>query len=344
MTPRLLEDVWFQVLALLALVSGLFVAARWLPGGGPAGSAAAPSAPARPAPPGRGPWTVGKDGAFATVAAAVAAAGEGDTIVLQPGVYAESLELSKGVSLSGGGASRELVQLASAGARTLRVAGVRVRLRGVTIVNTAAEGVAVEVAEGSLVLEKSAVSAAGLGVLLRDSELEAADSALEGRLALSVEGRSSASLLRVKASASAAGIRVEGNQADLRLERTEVRGARGSAIEASRFAKVRLTEVALSGSGQEGVAVRSGAEVRIVRSTLAENGGCGISVDGGSISLERVRLLRQRCGVAFLGAGSLEAVDSEFKDLQLGALAIRPGKEKDVVVRGSGNLGLDLSR
>ena len=58
------------------------------------------------------------------------------------------------------------------------------------------------------------------------------------------------------------------------------------------------------------------------------------------IALERVSISRDRCGVEFLGPGTLEAWNSRFSNLPLGAVSIKPGLGDRVVIRHSGNIGL----
>lgn len=355
---RAVEDPWMQMLAILAVVSGTFTAMKYIPLRRPAAPEVAPTSSsqatpgsgagaqvANPATPRAGPWVVdargGPDVQFTTLGGAVAAAKDGDSIVVRPGVYNESVAIPKSVVVTGLGTSASQVQLTSQGARTVSVNAGRVFLKGLTVTNTSATGAALEVAGGSLVLEQVTASSAGDAVVVRDAELEASNATIEGRVGLLLLGRAKAGLTHATVSARAAGIRVEG-MGDARVENAQLKASQGSAVEASQFGKVRLTDVALSGSGGAAVTIRSGAEARILRSKISDNRGCGVSVDGASVFVERVRFSRQRCGVGFLGPGTLETVESEYSDLELGPLAIKPGREREVTVRGSGNVGLTI--
>lgn len=349
---RVAEDPWMQMLMILAVVSGVFTALKYGPEFRRPGQAAppAPVAPGTSAPVGgpaapaqrAGPWVVdargGPDVQFTTLGAAVAAARDGDSIVVRPGAYSESVSISKSLVLTGLGTSASQVQLTSQGGRTLSISAGRVFLKTLTVTNTGG-GAAVEVTGGSAVLEQVTAGASGEAALVRDAELEASNSTLEGRIGLAVLGRSRATLTRVTVSAREAGVRVDG-MGDVRIESAQLKASLGSAVDAGQFGKVRLTDSALSGSGGAAVLVKSGAEVRILRSKISENRGCGVSIDGASAFVERVRFTRQRCGVGFLGPGTLETLDSEYSELELGPLAIKPGREREVTVRGSGNIGL----
>ncbi|MBI4349735.1 MAG: right-handed parallel beta-helix repeat-containing protein [Elusimicrobia bacterium] len=347
------EDVWMQMLAILALVSGIFTAADYWPrlrgGAGPAPVAPPVTQPgpvAPTAPPVRGGMLVvdakGGEGVFATLAAAIEAAGDGDTVVIRPGVYNEAVTISRSVVLSGAGTKPGDVTLTSEALRTVAAGRGRVYLKLMTVANrsTAESAAAIEVSGGSLVIEQFAVAAARDGIRVRDGQIDASDGTLEAGRGAVLEGRSRASLLRVNVSGGTTGAAIEG-MGELRVESSDLR-AGGSAIEAGQFSKVRLSEVSITNCGGAGVAARSGAEVRISRSRLTDNKGCGVSVDGAGLILEHVRFERDRCGVGFLGAGSLESVNSEYSRLELGPLAIKPGRERDVVVKGSGNIGLDI--
>ncbi|MCX5788288.1 MAG: right-handed parallel beta-helix repeat-containing protein [Elusimicrobia bacterium] len=300
--PGYLEDVWMQVFALLAVASGLFVAADHFAARAPAApaplAAAAQAGAATPAAgaPLAGPLLVdprGAKGSLTTIAAAVQAAKEGDTIVLKPGVYNESVSVSKSLILSGSANTNDQVQWTSAESRTLTVAGGRVFLKGLTLTNTGgSEASAAEVLQGSLVLEQAKVQAAGMAVSVRDAALEATDVVLQGRTAVSILGRSRASLLRATVTGGWTGLWVEG-MSDVRVESSQLKGAQNSGVEAGRFAKVRMTEVSLAGSGQAAVQARGGADVRIERSRVSDNRGCGLSVENATATIERVRFERE---------------------------------------------------
>ncbi|MBI5244984.1 MAG: hypothetical protein HY922_15065 [Elusimicrobia bacterium] len=375
--PRVWEDVWFQVFSLIAIVSGVFTAHYYMRQGGllslpgllrpaPASPAPAPedeipfteapsASPAPATPPAAsaagpktpGRWIVdprmGAGADCASLTAALAGARDGDAITLRPGIYREGVHISKSVAITGGGSAPDQVQLTHAGPQTVAVYGAQVALKNLSLSNTGSRGYwVVTVMKAGLSLSDVGVRSDGQGVRVMDGTLEASGGELDARIALAVEGKSRATLIGAALSGTEAGVVAGGEGAAVRIEKSKLQECGGPAVEASRFAKVMLSEVFASRNSQAVVFVRSGAEVRVSRSTFTDNRDCGARIDGGVLVLESVALMRGRCGVAFIGAGSLDAKGSEFSALELGALAIRPGLEKEIVVRGSGNTGLRI--
>ncbi|MBI5201125.1 MAG: right-handed parallel beta-helix repeat-containing protein [Elusimicrobia bacterium] len=348
------EDVWMQMLALLAAVTGVFTAADlWpkliKPPAEPLAAVAAPAAPSpappRPRAPGEALIVNGTGGGpyYKTIAQALAAASEGSTILIQPGVYDQGVVIDRSITLVGGGTKPSDVTLTSSDAPvTLTLASGRVFIKNLVVSSPKDTEFAasLQIDGGSAVLEQVSIAASRAGVRVRSGQLDANDSFFEAGRGIVLEGRGRASLLRTSVTAGSTGIAILG-MGELRVESSELR-AGGSAIEAGQFAKVRLSEVSITGCGGAGIAARSGAELNISRSKITDNKGCGVSVDGASVVLDNVLFARERCGVGFLGAGSLESVRSEYSKLELGPLAIKPGRERDVVVKGSGNVGLDI--
>ena len=71
------------------------------------------------------------------------------------------------------------------------------------------------------------------------------------------------------------------------------------------------------------------------------NGECGAYIEeNGKLVLEKVTLTRNKCGVGFAGAGTLEARNNKFADNSLGAVAVSPLQGDKAVITGSGNSGL----
>ena len=87
--------------------------------------------------------------------------------------------------------------------------------------------------------------------------------------------------------------------------------------------------------------VASGAEVRVAKSQLTGNGECGAYIEeNGKLVLEKVTLTRNKCGVGFAGAGSLEVRGNKFADNSLGAIAVSPLQGDKAMITGAGNSGL----
>jgi len=87
--------------------------------------------------------------------------------------------------------------------------------------------------------------------------------------------------------------------------------------------------------------VASGAEVRVSNSKLTNNGECGGYIEeNGKLVLEQVTLTRNKCGVGFAGAGTLEARGNKFADNSMGAIAVSPLQGDKAIITGAGNTGL----
>ncbi|MBI5209597.1 MAG: right-handed parallel beta-helix repeat-containing protein [Elusimicrobia bacterium] len=369
------EDVWVQILALLAIVAGVLsghffygrslrpvhdpgwtVAADPMPAAPsqpPAGvvpaSAPAPTPPQAPAsrPRTAGHWIVDAkmpaDADCATLAQAVMESREGDSITLRPGTYKEGVVINKSLTIAGAGVSPDQVTLSHSGARTVGVSAGRVTLENLSLGNSGGSYV-VEVAKAQATFKNVRLRAATQGVRVVDADLDVADSELDAKVALSVEGMSRVSLLHATLTGEQAAVSVSGGRADVSVEGSRIQDSRGVGLEAGRFARVRMKEVSLTGNFGAAVSVRSGADVTISRSKITDNRDCGVRVDGAFVTLEAVQVSRNRCGVGFVGLGTLNARNSEFSELELGAVAIKPGLEKTVIIKGSGNIGLEIPK
>jgi hypothetical protein len=83
--------------------------------------------------------------------------------------------------------------------------------------------------------------------------------------------------------------------------------------------------------------------VRLSQVKIVDNRESGVRIDGGGkVFLEQVQVSRNRCGVGFTGLGTLESRNSQFSELALGAVAVKPGLEQSIIIRGSGNVGLKV--
>jgi len=125
-------------------------------------------APARTLSPAGG-WIVSADGAghFSTIAAAVAAAADGDTILVRPGLYAEALSLEgRTLALFGAGAESTVVSYGTAGqdVPVLRIRGGEVVLRDLRLTQEfIACGVGLRCGAGAIVrLERCALLWCGI--------------------------------------------------------------------------------------------------------------------------------------------------------------------------------------
>lgn len=373
----LMEDVWLQVFMLLLIVSGIFSlhymlnprpAAPALTAAlpvqaalpkvetqpaaeapaAPAEAAPAPEAaaekPAEPKTPGR--WVVGKEGGSGvncvSLGDAVARAADGDSIVIQPGSYEVSVLASKSLTISGAGISPEEVELTNALGPTFAVSGGRMVMQNLTIANTSdVDYWALSLSRGTLVLRNVNVKSSGKGVKVQGGDLEASDCEFEAGAGLSVSGKSKVKLTGVSITGRVVGITAQDSLADLQLDDSHITGGGGAGLRVSDGAWARISGTTVSGNRYAGLMVASGAEVRVSKSQLTGNGECGAYIEeNGKLVLEKVTLTRNKCGVGFAGAGTLEVRGNKFADNSMGAIAVSPLQGDKAMITGGGNSGL----
>lgn len=349
------RDIWVQFFALLFIISGVFSIHYLFRGRATYGPALKPQS-------GR---VMGKASTFSktpkrwvvapvkrasvdytTLAAAVAAAGEGDSIFLRPGAYDECVHVSRSVTISGDGDSPAEVTLSCAKAETLLITGGSVVLENLSVLNTWPGNYwAVDLADANLTMRRVKLKSSSSGLRVQDGEATVSDSELEGRRALFVTGRSKVRVSRSKLAGEEAGISADGGEVNLRVEGCRLQNGRGTGLAAGRFASVAVNDTTISDNTLAAVSVYTGARVKISNSRITDNQECGVILDeGGSVELEHVTVSRNKCGVGFSGAGSLLANNSVFTDLEMGAVAIKKGCENIAKVRGSGNKGLTIPK
>jgi len=345
--PSMLEDVWIQVLLIFTIIAGLFCVNFFIDllvvrsGGEPARRASTQGSGSSS---GRqrivdAAASPGSD--FSDLASAIASASDGDVLSLKPGTYRAGVAISKSITLTGAGGSPDDVVLSGAGSRALAVAGGRVSIGHLTI-SQSGSGDAVAVGGGSLSLMDARVKSSGDGLRVVDADLEIGDSRIEARTGVLAEGKSRARILRSRIDAESAAVNASGLGTELRLERAELRGRVGPTIDAGRFAKLVIQESSLSHGGVAAIRATSGAEVTVSASTLSDIQGCAVVIDRGIVFLDGDQIRRVECGIAFHAPGSLRVVDSRFSDLAGPGLRMKREFEKDVILSGSGNTGIDL--
>lgn len=346
----LLEDAWGQVLALLTLVTGIFSVHYFYVGGVPTAirysSGSAIGSSVRPK--NSDYWVVDARGGsrvdFTTLHDAAAAASDGDVIELAPGTYREDVRVTKAVKIRGDGRSPQDVTITYEGLQTVSVSA-RVSLENLSVVNAGmTEDRAIEADRAELNLVKVRVKSNGQAIHARDSEVEASESELAARIGLFLEGRSRARLTSVLLNTDDAAVDVSGEGAYVELERSNLHDGRGTVIRASRSSRVRLSDMQIVANAQPAVIANTNADIRIARTDFLNGRECAIQADDAVVTIDDSRFVHGRCGIAFVGPGTLEVDRSQFVGLQLGALAVRPGLEDAVNIRGSGNTGLNIPR
>jgi len=376
---RIRDDAWIQVLGFLALASGLFSAhylRAWprppaaavpsaaeaaiaplvpvVPEAAPAPAPVLPAAPAPDAPKKlvarrAGHWVVdaamGPGADTAKIAEAVANAADLDVILVKPGDYREGLKIAASVTIVGDSGAPGDTRLSFAGSETIVVAGGSVIMKNMTLSNDGKSGEwVIALNRGRLSLKDVALRSSSQGIRVSDGDLDVADSTLEASTALFVEGKSRVTMTGVTATGGEATIRADGPDVQLTIRHATVRNSRDTAVAAANSAHVFLSEIRFHDDA-DAIVAQSGAEVKVSHAKIEKNHGCAVTIGGGAtVILEQTRSAKNRCGVSFTGPGTLDVTDSEFEDLELGALMIKPGISGEVIVRGARNTGIKIPR
>ena len=276
-------------------------------------------------------------------------------------------KLATVLSISKAEASLERVHVRAAGQ------GVRVSRGGFAASRCVlASRIALIAEDRSLVaVEDCAISGTDIGALVKGDAIEArflrcrfTDSErglnVEGRSRLEVEDSVFSALLghggglfafagahvRVKASrfllarSSRAGIYVE--DAVLEGDNVRIQDSVRSGVVATKEASVTLDRSQIINNAWAGVAADKRSRVTLRRTTLTGNSDCALQANHASLTLDRVTAERNRCGVGFFGAGTLEVNHSRFAVNALGSLAVTPGFENRITMRGADNEGFSV--
>lgn len=279
---------------------------------------------------------------FTKLSEAITSASDGDTITLRPGKYETSVLTSKSLTITGGGSSPEDVELTYSVNPTFALDGGHMVMENLTIANTSqVDYWAVSVTRASLVLRNVNLKSTVKGLKVQDGDLDASDCDIDSTAGISVSGKSTVKLNGVSVTGRVIGISVEDSATDVQLDGSHISGGGGAGLRASNGAWVKINSTTISNNRYAGIMVGSGAEVRVAKSQITGNGECGAYVEeNGKLVMEKVTLTRNKCGVGFAGAGSLEARNNKFADNSMGAIAVSPLEGDKALITGSGNAGL----
>jgi parallel beta-helix repeat protein len=232
---------------------------------------------------------------YRTISDALAQAPTGARIVIQPGVYRESVVLQKKVEIVGSGSASEVV-IESPDGNALMMRSDMVRVRNLTLRSAAGQNMrqryAVNAAQGQLILEEC--------VLFSDSLAAAAVTGMGTTLELrhcKVQGGPSAGVLALeKGEAVLSDCDVTGcGQSGVEGRRGGTLTMRHCVITASVQAaalvhdhgKASFEDCTFADSGQAGVEVRSEAAVTLRRCKVTKNRGAGVRAhEHGKVTLE----------------------------------------------------------
>ncbi|MFI6133946.1 right-handed parallel beta-helix repeat-containing protein [Micromonospora sp. NPDC051141] len=227
-------------------------------------------------------------GGLPRIADALAVAGPGTTIVLQPGIYHEELRIVGDVTLAAEDGPGT-VTLQAPDAVALFVGAGRVELRGITVVGGGDRFPAVQVTGGSLRMSDCELTADGLVALhAGDSRLDLHNCVVRNAagagllLESGMTGTVRASTVR---DVGGAGV-VISSGADPELVDCTLTETAGPAVLSARAGRGSLTDCVVSAVAGPAVAVESGGAVRLLRTTIRDSGGPALVATGGRPTLE----------------------------------------------------------
>ena len=231
-------------------------------------------------------------GVLPRIADAIAVAGPGATIVVQPGVYREELRLTGDVSLVAED-GRGTVTIAAPGAVAVFSSGGTVRLRGFKIVGGSDRFPAVQMGSGTLQLAECDVRADGVVAI----------HATTGRIDMNdciVENPAGAGLLLEKLATGtvarcairaigAAGVVIAGG-ADPELRGCTITDVKGPGILSTRDGRGSVIECEITAVDGPAVAIEEGGSVQVLGTVIRDTPGPGIVATGGRPTVEECEL------------------------------------------------------
>ncbi|MFI2710477.1 AAA family ATPase [Micromonospora sp. NPDC018662] len=227
-------------------------------------------------------------GGLPRIADALAVAGPGTTIVLQPGTYHEELRIIGDVTLAAEDGPGT-VTLQAPEAVALFVGAGRVELRGITVVGGGDRFPAVQVTGGSLRMSDCELRADGLVALhAGDSRLDL-DTCVVGNAAgagLLLEGGMTGTIRATTVRDVGGAAMVISSGADPEFVDCTVTGAAGPGVLSTRAGRGSLVDCVVSAVAGPAVAVESGGAVRLLRTTIRDAGGPAVVATGGRPTLE----------------------------------------------------------
>ncbi|MFI0469569.1 right-handed parallel beta-helix repeat-containing protein [Saccharopolyspora sp. 5N102] len=222
---------------------------------------------------------------FRTIGDAVAAASSGDVISIQPGTYAESVELSQDVTLSAAGAPGG-VRIESSGDPAIVMAAESAVLSGITIVHSGSQTSAIDVPSGRLRLEECRVEASSAAALYVHGQAEASANGTEfsnpaGAGVIAVDGAEGrfggCKFSGFKAAAVVIRTGANPQFVDCTISDTE-----GSAVLAAERARGEVRDCRIVRAGNPAVVVEGRSALRLTGTTIAEAAGAGLLIASGS--------------------------------------------------------------
>lgn len=298
-----------------AVAEGVGVSGAAAPAASPS-----PAAPAQPKLQARTPgrWVVDAAGAAGSdtrsLAAALASAADGDTIVVRPGTYDESLKVAKAVTIDAQEGAEvapptpEGVSIAATGPVTIR--GLSVRHMGPRL------GAGIVIKQGSVSLERVSVRAAP----------EAAAVAV-------LDGSLTARGLRLEAGST--GLLVAGT-ARVEADDVEVRGVAGPAVGLANKATAKLTGLSVTGGDGAGALVKDDARLTLIKPVIQGLSACAVALDFGHVDLEGATFRGDLCPIEFISGGSATSRNGRYDGNQRSIIS-KPDFQNAITVESKGD-------
>jgi SpoVK/Ycf46/Vps4 family AAA+-type ATPase len=250
---------------------------------------------------------------YRTIGDAVAAAGHGDVISVQPGTYVESVVLHREVTLSAAGPPGG-VRIEARDTPAIRIAGESATLSGIVVRHSGEQTSAVDVPTGRLRMDECTIEADSAAALYAHGAAEVTARGCEftnptGAGVIFVEGAEGSltecTLRNVKASAVV--IRTSANP---QLADCVITDVEGSGLLAAERARGTVRDCRILRAGNPAVAIEGDSATRMYRTVIEEAEGVGVLVASGSTPL------LEDCAVTSAGAQGVALVEGAAPDLR----------------------------
>jgi SpoVK/Ycf46/Vps4 family AAA+-type ATPase len=250
---------------------------------------------------------------YRTIGDAVAAAGHGDVISIQPGTYIESVVLHREITLSAAGAPGG-VRIESRDAPTIRIAGESATLSGVVVRHSGEQTSAIDVPTGRLRMDECTVDADSAAGLYAHGAAEVNARGCEftnpsGAGVIFVEGAEGSltecTLRDIRASAVV--IRTGANP---QLTDCTITDVAGSGLLAAERARGTVRDCRIVRAGNPAVAIEGDSSPHLSATVIEQSEGVAVLVASASTPL------LEDCAISAAGAQSVALVEGAAPDVR----------------------------
>jgi SpoVK/Ycf46/Vps4 family AAA+-type ATPase len=288
---------------------------------------------------------------YDSIGAALAAAPPGATIVVDPGIYAESLVFSRTVTVAAAGSPGTVTVEAPAGT-AISVAAGSATLRQIIVRGADAALPAVDVTGGALTLDRCEIDAAasagllarGAGAFVSMSEGKVRNSA--GLGVVICEGASGTFENAVIEHVSSDGVMIASG-ADPSFRQCRIHDTGDVGVLVTSAARPVLEDCEIRDTGSHGMLLSEGADPVVRRCSVTRTAGEGISVGGGSLGTFTECTVTDTAAAGVLVGGGSDPMFSKcrFRGTAKAALVVTDaaaGTFDRVDVRGTGQHGIEI--